>query len=102
MEGQFRDKKTELDIKGRTNIKKAGDYNFKASAKFNGKGIEALSKRDYVDEDKSNFENYVSIKDVGKYELSGVVMHRTKVDDVNVGATGFAKVQTSTKTDELK
>lgn len=101
-EGQYLDKKASFDLDGRCHIKKQGDYSFKLKAEVDKNGLEVFSKRDIVSADKSNFENYVDFKNVGKYELSGVVLHRTKPNDVNVGAVGYLKITVGSKCQDIK
>ncbi|CAH2060387.1 unnamed protein product, partial [Iphiclides podalirius] len=102
VEGQYFDKKAELDIEARTQIKKPGDYSVKITAQLDRQGVEAFAKRDIVSADKSNFENYIAIKGIGKYELSGMVIHKNKVNDVNIGAIGHLKVSGGGKNENIK
>lgn len=96
------DKSAEFDLEARTQIKKPGDYSIKLKAEYDRKGIEAFAKRDIESADKSNLENYIVVKGVGKYELSGVVLHKTKTNDINVGAVGHFKVSGGGKTEDIK
>ncbi|CAG5023070.1 unnamed protein product [Parnassius apollo] len=102
LEGQYIDKKAELELEARTFIKKAGDYSYKLKAEFDRQGLEAFVKRDIISGDKSNFEDYIVIKDFGKYELSGVVLHENKANDVNIGAIGHLKVSGGGKNEDIK
>lgn len=102
VEGQYVDKKALFDLEARTAIKKPGDYSVKVVANFDNKGVEAFAKRDIVSADKSNLENYIVVKNVGKYELSGVVLHKTKPNDVNVGAVGHLKISGGGKNEDIK
>lgn len=102
LEGQYLDKSAEFDLEARTQIKKPGDYSIKVNAEYDKKGIEVFAKRDIESADKSNLENYVIVKGVGKYELSGVVLHKTKANDVNVGAVGHFKISGGGKSEDIK
>ncbi|KPI95250.1 Apolipophorin [Papilio xuthus] len=102
LEGQYLNRKAELDLEARTHVKKPGDYSLKLKAEVDRQGVEAFAKRDIVSADKSNFENYITIKGVGKYELSGVVLHRNKANDMNVGAVGHLKVSGGGKNEDIK
>lgn len=102
LEGQYLDKKAAFDIEARTHIKKRGDYSVKVNAEANDRGLEVFAKRDIVSADKSNLENYIDLKGVGKYELSGVVLHKTKPNDMNVGAIGHLKVSGGGKNEDIK
>lgn len=102
IEGQYIDKKGEFELEARTQVKKPGDYVVKMGAGFDKQGVEVFAKRDIVNNDKSNFENYIEVKNVGKYELSGVVLHRNKPNDVNVGAIGHLKVTAQGKNEDIK
>lgn len=101
-EGQYLERKASFDLDGRTQIKKQGDYSLKLKAEVDKNGLEVFSKRDIVSADKSNFENYIDFKNVGKYELSGVVLHKTKPNDVNVGAVGYLKITVGSKCQDIK
>ncbi|KAL4704767.1 hypothetical protein ACJJTC_016888 [Scirpophaga incertulas] len=101
-EGVYFDKKGDFDLECRTHSKKPGDYYMKLSTNFDKQGFEALAKRDIVNNDKSNLENYIKIKEVGKYELSGVVMHKYKPNDINVGAVGHLKISANSKNEDVK
>lgn len=100
--GQYLDRNAKFDLESRTQIKKVGDYSVKAKASLNDACIEILSKRDVVTPEKSNFENYVDITGVGRYELSGVVLHKTKPNDVNVGAIGHFKIKAGSNNEDVK
>ncbi|XP_063834944.1 apolipophorins isoform X2 [Ostrinia nubilalis] len=102
IKGQYFDKHAGLELEARTQIKKPGDYHVKMSAEFDKQGIEVLSKRDIINPDKSNFENYIQIKNIGKYELSGVVLHKNRPNDRNIGAIGHLKVTASGKNEDIK
>ncbi|CAH0764921.1 unnamed protein product [Diatraea saccharalis] len=102
IEGQYFDRKGEFELDSRTQIKKQGDYSVKLSAGFDTQGFELLAKRDIVSSDKSNLENYIQIKNVGKYELSGVVLHKNKPNDINVGAIGHLKITAGSKSEDVK
>ncbi|CAH0599019.1 unnamed protein product [Chrysodeixis includens] len=102
LEGQYADKKADFDLEARTQIKKPGDYSVKAKAVYDKNGIEVFAKRDIVSADKSNLENYIDFKNVGRYELSGVLLHKTKPNDVNVGAIGHLKASVGSKTQDIK
>ncbi|CAG9133770.1 unnamed protein product [Plutella xylostella] len=102
VEGQYVDKKGEFDLEARRHIKKPGDYSVKVVSSFDKKGFEAFAKRDIVSADKSNLENYLVLKGVGKYELSGVVLHKTKPNDINVGAVGHLKLNGGGKNEDIK
>lgn len=102
LEGVYLDKSAEFDLEARTQIKKPGDYTIKINAEYNKQGIEAFAKRDIESADKSNLENYIVVKGVGKYELSGVVLHKTKVNDMNVGAVGHFKISGGGKVEDIK
>lgn len=99
--GQYMDKSAEFDLEARTHIKKAGDYSVKLAAEVDKKGIEVLAKRDIVSADKSNLENYIVVKGLGKYELSGVVMHKVKENDINVGANGHLTISGNGKNEKI-
>lgn len=96
------DQKADINLKSRTHIKRPEDYSVKLIANVNKGGLEVFSKRDIINADKSNFENYFSLKGVGKYELSGVVLHRIKTNDLNVGAVGHLKISGGGKNQEIK
>ncbi|XP_075987202.1 retinoid- and fatty-acid binding glycoprotein apolipophorin isoform X2 [Anticarsia gemmatalis] len=100
--GQYMDKKAEFDLDARTHIKKQGDYSLKIKTLYDKNGVEVFSKRDIVSADKSNLENYIEFKNIGKYELSGVVLHKTKPNDMNVGAIGHLKVTMGSKAQDIK
>ncbi|XP_047037209.1 apolipophorins isoform X1 [Helicoverpa zea] len=102
VEGQYMDKKAEFDLDARTQIKKPGDYSIKMKAEYDKNGVEVLAKRDIVSPDKSNLENYIEFKNIGKYELSGVLLHKTKPNDMNVGAIGHLKASMGSKTQDIK
>lgn len=103
VEFQFKnvDQKADLELKARTQIKRPEDYSFKLNTNLNKHGLEVFSKRDVVNNDKSNLENYIVVKGVGKYELSGVILHRTQLNDINVGAVGHLKI-TGKKNEDIK
>ncbi|XP_039760975.1 apolipophorins [Pararge aegeria] len=100
--GVYMDKKASLQVDGRTQIKKEGDYKIKWAVNVDKQVVEGLIKRDVVSADKSNLENYVDFKKLGRYELSGVVLHRVKANDVNVGAVGHFKISGTGKDADLK
>ncbi|XP_050357243.1 apolipophorins [Nymphalis io] len=100
--GVYLDKKASFDLEARTQIKKVGDYKIKWSLNFDKHTIESLIKRDIVSADKSNLENYIDFKNVGKYELSGVVLHRLKEHDKNIGAVGHLKISGTGKDEDIK
>lgn len=102
LEGQYTDKKADFDLEARTHIKKPGDYSVKVKAIYDKNGIEVFAKRDIVSADKSNLENYIDFKNVGRYELSGVLLHKTKPNDINVGAIGHLKASVGSKTQDIK
>lgn len=103
IEFQFKnvDQKADLEVKARSHTKHPEDYSIKINANLNKNGLEVLSKRDLINNDKSNFENYVAVKGIGKYELSGVVLHKIQPNDITVGAVGHLKV-TGQKNEEIK
>jgi hypothetical protein len=96
------DKKGDFKIDARQQIKKQGDYSVKVCANAEKQGFEVVAKRDILSADKSNFENYFMLKDIGKYELSGIVLHRNKPNDVNVGANGHLKVTAGSNNEDIK
>lgn len=102
IEGQYVDKKAEFDLEARTQIKQPGDYSVKLVANADKRGVEVFAKRDIVSADKSNLENYIAIKDFGKYELSGVVTHKSKPNDVHLGAVGHLKINGAGKKEDIK
>lgn len=102
IEGKYDKYSGELEAKARTNIKHPGDYNIKLEAQVMDKGIEIVANRDILDNDKSNFENSISMKGVGKYELSGVVTHKIKSDDINIGANGHFKLRSGKQQQDIK
>ncbi|KAL0810218.1 hypothetical protein ABMA28_011000 [Loxostege sticticalis] len=102
VKGQYFDKQGKFELEARSQVKKPGDYVVKVAAEFDKQGVEAFAKRDIVNPDKSNFENYIQVKNVGKYELSGVVLHKNKPNDVNVGAIGHLKVTAGGKNEDIK
>ncbi|XP_049881562.1 apolipophorins [Pectinophora gossypiella] len=102
LQGQYTDKKGEFNLEARRHIKKPGDYSVKVTAEVDKKGIEFLAKRDIVSADKSNLENYIVLKGVGKYELSGVVLHKNKQNDINIGAIGHLKISSGGKNEDIK
>lgn len=102
IEGQYMDKKADFDLDARTQIKKPGDYSMKMKAAFDKNGVEVFSKRDIVSADKSNLENYIEFKNMGRYELSGVLLHKTKPNDMNVGAIGHLKATMGSKSQDIK
>ncbi|KAJ8705174.1 hypothetical protein PYW07_011001 [Mythimna separata] len=102
LSGLYQDKKADFDLEARQQIKKPGDYSMKLKAAVDKNGIEVFSKRDIVSADKSNLENYVEFKNVGRYELSGVLLHKTKPNDMNVGAIGHLKATVGSKTQDIK
>lgn len=101
-EAQYAKDKVDLELKARSHIKQPDDYSLKLIANVNDKGLEVFSKRDCLTDEKSNFENYVTIKNFGKYELSGVVLHKNKPNDVVVGAVGHFRVSGGSKTEDIK
>lgn len=102
MGGVYFEKKANLDLEARTQIKKVGDYSVKFNLDLDKQSVEALMKRDIVSADKSNLENYIEFKNFFKYELSGVVLHRVKTNNVNVGAIGHLKVSGGGKEEDIK
>ncbi|CAH2098987.1 unnamed protein product [Euphydryas editha] len=100
--GIYFDKKANFDLEARRNIKKSGDYKIKWSLNLDKQTIEALIKRDIVSADKSNLENYIDFKNVGKYELSGVVLHKLKERDTNIGAIGHLKISGTGNDEDIK
>ncbi|KAI8425854.1 hypothetical protein MSG28_011618 [Choristoneura fumiferana] len=102
IEGKYMDKKAEFDLEARTQIKQPGDYSVKLVANADKRGVEVFAKRDIVSADKSNLENYIAIKDCGKYELSGVVTHKSKPNDVHFGAVGHLKINGAGKKEDIK
>lgn len=103
IEFQFKnvDQKADLEFKARTQIKRPEDYSVKLNTNLNKHGLEFFSKREVINNDKSNLQNYIVVKGVGKYELSGVVLHRTLPNDINVGAIGHLKISGG-KNEEIK
>ncbi|KAM3956905.1 retinoid- and fatty-acid binding glycoprotein apolipophorin isoform 2-T2 [Aphomia sociella] len=101
-EAQYQKDKADLDLKARSHIKQPDDYSVKLVANLNNKGVEVFSKRDCLSSEKSNFENYVLIKGFGKYELSGVVLHKNNPNDVVNGAIGHFKISGGSKTEDIK
>ncbi|XP_022837131.1 apolipophorins isoform X2 [Spodoptera litura] len=102
VEGQYMDKKADFDLEARSQIKKPGDYSIKMKALYDKNGVEVFAKRDIVSADKSNLENYIDFKNIGRYELSGVLLHKTKPNDMNVGAIGHLKATVGSKTQDIK
>ncbi|KAH9637818.1 hypothetical protein HF086_017596 [Spodoptera exigua] len=102
VEGQYMDKKADFDLEARSQIKKPGDYSIKMKALYDKNGVEVFAKRDIVSADKSNLENYIEFKNIGRYELSGVLLHKTKPNDMNVGAIGHLKATVGSKTQDIK
>lgn len=100
--GQYTEAKASFNLEARTQIKKPGDYSVKANFAYDNKGIEVFAKRDIESADKSNLENYVVVKGIGKYELSGVVLHKVKANDLNVGAVGHFKISGGDKSEDIK
>ncbi|XP_023946306.2 apolipophorins [Bicyclus anynana] len=100
--GVYMDKKASIELDGRTHIKKEGDYKVKWVVNINNQEVEGFYKRDIVSAEKSNLENYIDFKKLGKYELSGVVLHRMKANDVNVGVIGHFKISGTGKDSDLK
>lgn len=96
------DRKAGFELEGRTKIKKEGDYKVKWGIKVDRQEIEGLFKRDIASAEKSNFENYIDIRNIGKYELSGVVLHKMKANDANVGAMGHFKISGTKKDEDVK
>ncbi|XP_038219067.1 apolipophorins [Zerene cesonia] len=92
LEGIYMNKEFDFEIDARRHIKKDGDYRVKLGLKLDKQAIEVLVKRDIVSADKSNLENYIDIKNMAKYEVSGVVLHRNKANDLNIGAIGHLKL----------
>ncbi|KOB75992.1 Apolipophorin protein [Operophtera brumata] len=84
VEFQFKnvDQKADFELKARTQMKKPEDFSVKITTNLNKNGLEIFSKRDVINNDKSNLENYVVVKGIGKYELSGVVFHKTQPNDI--------------------
>lgn len=74
----------------------------KLKAFYDKNGIEVFSKRDIVSPDKSNLENYIEFKNIGRYELSGVLLHKSRPNDVNVGAIGHLKATVGSKSQDIK
>ncbi|XP_063370071.1 apolipophorins isoform X1 [Cydia amplana] len=101
IEGQYIDKKAEFELEARTQIKHPGDYSVKLIANADKNGIEVFAKRDIVSADKSNLENYIAVKNIGKYELSGVVTHKNKPNDVHLGAVGHLKIAGGGKNEDI-
>lgn len=103
VEFQFKnvDQKADFELKARTQIKRPEDYSVKITANLNKNGLEIFAKRDVINNDQSNLENYVDVKGVGKYELSGVVRHRIQPNDINVGGVGHLKI-TGGKNEDIK
>ncbi|XP_072946075.1 apolipophorins [Epargyreus clarus] len=102
VEGQYADRKADFEVEARTHIKKQGDYSVKIKGEIDKHGMEAFAKRDIVSAEKSNVENYIHFKNFGKYELSGVVLHKTKANDMNVGAVGHLKISGGGKNEDIK
>ncbi|XP_037295541.1 apolipophorins isoform X2 [Manduca sexta] len=102
IEGQLQDKSAGFNLDARTHIKKEGDYSIKVKANLNNANLEAFSRRDIVSAEKSNVENYIDMKGVGRYELSGFVLHKTKPNDVNVGFIGHLKINGGGKNEDFK
>lgn len=100
--GAYLDKKASFELDASRNMKKPGDYKIKWSLYVDKQSIEALIKRDVVSAEKSNLENYIDFKNVGKYELSGVVLHKLKEHDTNIGAVGHLKISGSGKDEDIK
>ncbi|XP_022112947.2 apolipophorins [Pieris rapae] len=101
VEGAYVDRKFDFEVDARTEIKKVGDYKVKMSLNVDKQSIELFVKRDIVSADKSNLENYIEIKNMAKYELSGVVTHRNKPNDLNLGAIGHFKVSGGNLREEI-
>ncbi|KAJ0171016.1 hypothetical protein K1T71_013215 [Dendrolimus kikuchii] len=97
LEGLYLDKSAQLDLDARTGTKKPGDYSVKLVANIDKSGVEVFAKRDITNAEKSNLENYIEVKNVGKYELSGVSLHKNKPNDVNFGFIGYLKVTDASK-----
>ncbi|XP_013192546.1 apolipophorins isoform X2 [Amyelois transitella] len=102
LDGQYQDKKANFAVIFRKHIKNPQDYSFKLNTNVDKQGLEVFSKRDCLSDDKSNFENYVQIKNVAKYELSGVVLHKDKPNDIVKGANGHFKISGKDKTEDFK
>ncbi|XP_053619006.1 apolipophorins isoform X2 [Plodia interpunctella] len=102
LQGKYQDKKADFNVICRKHIKHPQDYSFKLNTNFDKQGLEVFSKRDCLSDDKSNFENYVQIKNVAKYELSGVVLHRDKPNDIAKGANGHFKISGKGKSEDIK
>lgn len=102
LEGKYQDKKADLSIMARKEIKHPDDYSFKMITNVDKQGLEVFSKRDCLSDEKSNFENYIQVKNVGKYELSGVVLHKNKPNDIAQGAVGHLKISGGGKSEDIK
>ncbi|XP_045779870.1 apolipophorins [Maniola jurtina] len=100
--GLYMNRQASLKVDGRTHIKKEGDYKVKWAINFDKQAVEGLVKREIESPDKSNLENYIDFKNLGRYELSGVVLHRMKASDVNVGAIGNLKITGAGKNEDVK
>lgn len=102
VEGCYVDRKFDFEVDARTEIKKVGDYKVKMLLSFDKQSVQVFVKRDIVSADKSNLENYIEIKNFGKYELSGVLLHRNKPNDLNIGAVGHLKISGGKQGEEIK
>lgn len=99
-EGKYFDKSGKIDLKARK--QDSGDYSAKLEAQVLDNGVEIFAKRHVENEFKSNFENYIAIKNFGRYELSGIVDHKTKSNDLNIGANGHLKMRTGKQQQDIK
>ncbi|XP_028026671.1 apolipophorins isoform X1 [Bombyx mandarina] len=100
--GQVEQRSAAFELEARTQIEKPGDYSVKIKGNIDKFCVEVLAKRNILNADKSNLENYVDIKGYGRYELSGVLLHKNKPNDVNLGAIGHLKISSSGKSDDIK
>ncbi|VVC87559.1 unnamed protein product [Leptidea sinapis] len=95
------ERKFHFDLDARTHIKNANDYRVKLQTSADKQSVEVFMKRDIVSADKSNLENYIEFKNMGRYELSGVVLHRMKENDLNIGAVGHLKIASSNLKEDI-
>lgn len=99
MELEADPKKLEIDVGGVYMDKKA---NFELDASRNISVFGCRQTIDWSAHQESNLENYIDFKNVGKYEPSGVVLHKLKEHDTNIGAVGHLRISGSGKDEDIK
>lgn len=95
-------KKASVILESVQHVKKSGDYQNKITVSIDDNRVTVFTKRVIISDEKFNVDNYIEIKDGSKYELSGVVLHKLKTNEKNIGAVGSLKINRAGKTEDIR